>query len=247
MDSALYRDHADLEERHWWFEGRRRVIASVLDRHLPRGASARLLDVGCGTGGMLSLLRDFGHASGIDLSPEAVQLAQERHGAGVAVHVGGIPGGLPGPGSLDVVTAFDVVEHIEDDLAAVTALREVLVPGGFFVCTVPAFGFLWSEHDDLNHHKRRYTAPGLRALLEQADLEVVELSYFNTWLFPLVAGVRVARKRTGRRSGASDLALPPPLVNRMLTAVFGSERALVGRGRKLPFGVSLIAVARRRG
>lgn len=244
MDRTLYRDHADLEEGHWWFEGRRQVIAAVLARHLPRAGSARLLDVGCGTGGMLTLLREFGQADGIDLSPEAVRLAQQRHGAEVAVRVGGIPEGLPAPGTLDVVTAFDVVEHIDDDVAAVQALRGTLRPGGLLVCTVPAFGFLWSEHDDLNHHKRRYTRPQLRRLLEQAGLEVEQLSYFNTWLFPAVAGVRLARKSTGRRSGASDLAMPRPAVNRLLTGLFGSESAVLRRGRGLPFGVSLIAVAR---
>jgi SAM-dependent methyltransferase len=243
MDDTLYRDHADMEESHWWFVGRRRIIADVMRQHLAaeRGADRRLLDVGCGTGGMLGVLADFGRTSGLDISPEAIDLCRQRYGDRVDARVGLIPQDLPTPGSVDVVSVFDVIEHIGDDSAALRQLYRTLRPGGTLVVTVPAYPFLWSEHDDLNHHKRRYTRKELRQRLTEAGFRVATLSYFNIWLFPVVAAVRLLRKRSGG-TGKSDFALPPQPVNALLAWLFASERLLLRR-TSLPFGVSLIAVA----
>ena len=246
MDDVLYRDHAAMEESHWWFEGRRAVVRSVLQAQLRDGHARNALDVGCGTGGMLPLLADFAsHVTGLDMSSEAAAHAQEAALPGVTARVGRIPDDIPTKGELDLVTAFDVVEHIDDDVAALVSFRRALQPGrGLLLVTVPAYQWLWSPHDDLNQHKRRYTKRQLRARMEAAGFEVVTISYFNTWLFPVVAAVRLARKALPRGGdGTSDFAMPADPVNRLLTRLFASERHLVRR-TGLPVGVSLIAAAR---
>lgn len=245
MDDVLYRDHAAMEAEHWWFQGRREVVRSVLLEHFGAGRQERsVLDVGCGTGGMLPVLAELAtHVVGLDMSAEAAAHADATSPAGVTARVGRIPDDIPSDGSLDLVTAFDVVEHIHDDVAAMRSMRDALRPdSGTLLVTVPAYQWLWSPHDDLNQHKRRYTRVLLKARLEAAGFTVVHLSYFNTWLFPVVAVVRLARKALPTSGdGSSDFVMPPARTNRTLTRLFASERHLVRR-RSLPVGVSLIAL-----
>lgn len=247
MDDVLYRDHADMETEHWWFQGRRAVVRSVLAAQWGSGwRSRKVLDVGCGTGGMLALLAEFADSViGLDMSAEAAAHAQENAPAGVTARVGKIPEDIRQDGDLDLVTAFDVVEHIEDDIAALQCLRRALRPeSGMLLVTVPAYQWLWSPHDDLNQHKRRYTQQTLRASLVAAGFEVEHMSYFNTWLFPVVAAIRLARKvLPGSGDGSSDFVMPSPRTNRALTWLFASEGRIVGR-RSLPVGVSLVALCR---
>jgi hypothetical protein len=136
------------------------------------------------------------------------------------------------------------VEHLEDDEGALSAIRASLAPGGLFVCTVPAFSFLWSEHDEVHHHYRRYTRRVLRRRLESAGFLVERMSYFNTFLFPLAAAVRLGhRLRPGTGKG-SDASIPPAWANRLLVRLFAAERWLL-RMTSLPVGISLLAVCRR--
>ncbi|MEN9799545.1 MAG: hypothetical protein RL653_3242 [Pseudomonadota bacterium] len=250
MESFLYDELARAEEAHWWARGRRTLVEALLSRHveqrLPgRGGSLRLLDVGCGTGYLLEALRRFGEVEGLETSPDARAIARRRMGEGLVLHERPLPEGLPAGARYDVVTAFDVLEHLEDPGPALHAIRASLRPGGFFLCTVPAFPVLWSAHDELHHHFRRYRAKVLREQLEEAGFTVQWMSHFNTWLFPGVAAVRLAQRLLPRRSGeqaTSDLGSPPPaLLNTALERLFASERHLLAR-MKLPFGVSLAAV-----
>lgn len=243
MDDALYRDHDDMLEEHWWFVGRRAVVRDVLSRRLGgRDEHRRIVDIGCGTGGMLDVLLPFGAVEGMDFSEDAIARCRARYGSLVGLRVGGIPEALPKPGTADVACAFDVIEHIDDDVAALRAVRTSLRPGGTLIVTVPAFAFLWSEHDDLNHHKRRYTRASLQRSLVAAGFKVDRISYYNTWLFPVVAAVRLTRKSKATSRGRSDFDLPSPPVNRALAWLFGSERFLLRRA-DFPFGVSLVAQA----
>ncbi len=247
MDPQLYRQHAEQEEQHWWFAGRRDVIAACLRRWVPERGGRTLLDVGCGTGGMLPLLAQFGHVTGVESEPAALAVAARRVSAGVAVQAGALPDDLP-DGPFDVVTAFDVVEHVPTPVESLKSMARRLRADGRLVVTVPAFMFLWSQHDELNHHYVRYTDALLREQLQAAGLDVLHTSYFNAWLFPAVAAVRaVQRVLPGwlRGPAKSDLGLPPALVNRALHALFASEASVVARAR-LPAGVSLLAVARPR-
>jgi SAM-dependent methyltransferase len=242
MDAALYEQHAELEQEHWWFVARRAIIGTVLDHHLERGADRRLLDVGCGTGGMLPLLAQFGTVSGIEGEPLAVEHCRAAFGR-FDVQLGQVPSDVPHDGSFDLVSAFDVIEHIDDDVEALAALRAAVRPGGLIVVTVPALPWLWSAHDDLNGHKRRYTRQSLTAALTRAGVEVAALSYFNTVLLPAVAAARLVQHLRPRPAAPhSDFRMPTRWVNRALTRAMASERGLVARGG-LPIGVSLVAVA----
>jgi SAM-dependent methyltransferase len=246
MDAALHHQFAEIERDHWWFQARRDIVASVLRRRLGPGAPRRIFDAGCGTGEMLEMLTEFGRVSAVDLSEDAVRSCRGRFGDEVEVGQGGIPADLPGPGQVDMVTAFDVLEHIDDDAGALAAIQAVLPPGGVLALTVPAFAFLWGPHDVLSQHRRRYTRPRLRRLLEDAGFAVDRISYFNTLLFPAVAAVRGFRRlRPGRKEEArSDFTMPPPLVNTVLRRVFAAEAGFL-RVASLPVGVSILAVARK--
>jgi SAM-dependent methyltransferase len=249
MDEVLHHQFSEIEGDHWWFQGRRRIVASVLRRYLPSGPGGRrIFDVGCGSGEMVDMLREFGTVSAIDPSADAVAHCRERFGAEVQVDIGLVPDDLPGPGAVDVVTAFDVVEHLDDDLGALRRINALLPPNGTLVVTVPALQLLWGPHDVLNHHRRRYTRARLRAQLETAGFSIERISYFNTVLFPVVAAVRLARRLRPHpsREGASDFTMPSPLVNRVLLGLLSSEAALL-RVASLPIGVSIVAVARTSG
>lgn len=248
MNPELYDAHDKLEDRHWWFEGRRRVIREVLRRHLLPKAKRRILDVGCGTGGMFPLLMEFGAVDGAEYSPDARERALRKF-PGRRVEPCELPATLP-DGTWDVVTAFDVIEHLDQPVESLKAMCARLPYDGQVVVTVPAFQFLWSQHDEANHHKRRYGRLELVSHLSEAGLKVTFSSYFNTLLFPAVAGVRALEKllpsRFAKQHGGADLEETKEPFNGLLTTLFGGERFAVGR-TSLPFGVSLIAVAQRNG
>lgn len=217
-------------------------MRDVLRKRIPRAGGLSILDAGCGTGGMLPLLAEFGQVEGLESSPEAAAHAVKRV-AGATVHAGELPGGLPAGRNWDLVTAFDVIEHLPNPVAALEAVRGVLREGGRFVCTVPAYTFLWGRHDEMNRHFRRYTERMLRSELEAAGFRVEWSTYFNTLLFPAIALARLAGRLFPRRDAGSDFrALPGPL-NRLLEAIMSAERYLAPHNR-LPFGVSILAVAR---
>lgn len=244
MNPELYDAHDRLEDRHWWFEGRRRVIREVMQRHLLPRPSRRILDVGCGTGGMFPLLTEFGAVDGAEGSPDARARAQRKF-PDRRIEACWLPTELP-QGTWDVVTAFDVIEHLDQPVESLQAMVSRLPWDGQVVITVPAFQFLWSRHDELNHHKRRYGRLQLVSQLSSAGLKVTFASYFNTLLFPAVAGARLLERVAPSLFGGQKADLEPTAepVNGLLTRLFGSERLAVGR-TSLPFGVSLIAVAQR--
>lgn len=242
MDSSLYQQMRELEDRHWWFQGRRAIVASLMQASvLPPGA--KILDLGCGTGGNLAMLSQFGEVLGAELDAQAAQLANAR---GVAPVIRGkLPDALPLPTeSFQCVTLLDVLEHIEDDRATLDAVYSLLAPNGQLLLTVPAFPFLWGPHDEVHHHQRRYRAKQLRQLLQEAGFEITTLSYCNSWLFPPVAVVRLLRKCLPKGNAGTELALPPAPINKLLAMLFASERYLLPF-MKLPFGISLVAQAKK--
>ncbi len=244
MEQDFYPAYFELEGRHWWFLGRRRLFLRLLEQQIPlRDRPVELLDFGCGTGAFLEHLERFGTVRAVDADPSAVAFCHARGRSEVQLAPPGAP--LPFPdGAFDAVTTLDVIEHIDDDVAALAELRRVLRPGGRLLVAVPAFTFLWGVQDEVSHHRRRYTAGSLRAALAAAGFAVDRTSYFNTILFPPIAAVRVGR-RLLRRPGSrqSDFEVGPAALNRGLGAVFGAEAGIVAR-RDLPFGVSLLALAR---
>jgi len=249
MDASLYHTFYEVEDRHWWFVGRRAVVGSFLERLFPAGGNGagarRILDVGCGTGGMLPLLSRFGRVTGVDSEPLALDYCRKR---GIEdVH---LQGSFTVADPYDVVTLFDVLEHVEDEAGFLGVMKGWLKPGGRLILTVPAFPFLWSRHDDLNLHQRRYTRPTLHAALVKAGFTVRRITYFNTILFPLAALARLTDRKVPIEAGADEEEILKPLrigpLNGLLAGVFGSERHLLKLGA-MPFGVSLYAEAQREG
>lgn len=234
----------EVEESHFWFVATRRVVMDVLAAGLGPGvAGARVLDLGCGTGYTLTCLPPSARGVGIDRSAHALALATRRGLAGRLVQ--GDVQRLPfADGAFDAVLALDVLEHLPDDAAAAREIARVLRPGGCAVVTVPAFRFLWSRHDEALSHLRRYRLGEVSKVLDSAGLTVERSSYYNFWLFPLVAAVRLVGRLRPGAEGRTDVSVPPAAVNRLLTAVLASERHLLRRG-SLPVGVSCILRARR--
>jgi ubiquinone/menaquinone biosynthesis C-methylase UbiE len=236
------------ENQHFWFVGTRAVIRDRLNATPvdPRPGRTRplLLDVGCGTGSFLSSLDTRFDRLGLDYFASALQFHRTR---GDWALVQGSATCLPfADGSVDVVTALDVLEHLEDHVAAVTEIRRVLAPGGFCLATVPAFQSLFSTHDEALGHQRRYRREGFVRLFEEAGLVPEAVSYYNTWLFPALAATRLAKKALPRRPGpaTSDLSVLPGPLNRALAALLGSERFVL-RHARLPVGASIIGTFRR--
>ena len=240
MDPDVYARMARHEEHHWWFRGRRHILSRLLAGALAGRGPLDILEAGCGTGGNFAWLSSLGHLHAFEPDTGALQLAC-RHGPAVE---GALPADHPFTGQrFDLIVLLDVLEHVEPDAESLRSLSTLLKPGGLLLMTVPAFPFLWSGHDVRHHHFRRYRRAGLRQLLEQAGLRIRRLSYYNFWLFPAIALLRVLRTRTRPRR-SDDEELPPFLVNSLLSRLFSSE-ALLLAFTDLPFGVSLVALAEK--
>ncbi len=240
MDAALYEQHQRLEDTHWWFLGRRYLVLRELARHAG-SEPGPILDVGCGTGGMLPHLQQIAPAIGLDPAPEAAAACRRR---GV-VFVNGGGTRLPfAAGVFGTITALDVIEHVADDTGMLRELYRVLRPGGLLLITVPAYQFLWSQHDEFNHHQRRYRRRSLQRTVRQAGFRIARISYYNTLLFP-AAVARKAMMRFQRGAGpASHLEEVPAPLNALLRGIMLREEPIVARW-DLPFGASLICAARR--
>lgn len=243
MDQAYYQQMAALEDDHWWFEARRRILKQVVDDFELDPAEATVCEVGCGTGGNLPLLASYGTLWACEPDPRALAYAQARRIG--TVQQGALPDALPfRDKQFDLVAMWDVLEHVEADEASLEAIYHLLKPTGTLVLTVPAYRWLWSHHDVVNHHVRRYTKRALVAKMQRAGFRIEHATYFNTLLFPVVAAVRMMQNAI-RRKG-SDLTMPSARLNRMLLRLFASERHWVAR-RQVPVGVSILVVARHAG
>lgn len=239
MDDILYSTFFAVEDRHWWFAARRKIVFSLIKAftRVPRGAD--ILDVGCGTGAFLKALTQDYSAFGIDLSPLAIEQCHARGLSRVAV---GTLDGFPFPNKhFHLVTMLDVIEHIDDDLAALRLAKGLLTNNGYLFLTVPAFPFLWSKHDEMNRHKRRYKKKELKTRLEQSGYTIDFISYYNTFLFPIALIERLFEKSL-HLTPSSALRIPPAPLNAIFTCVFGCERWFL-RKVPFPFGLSLLAIA----
>ena len=242
MERVVYEQMAELDQRHWWYRARREVIAALIRRVAPPPPGGRILEVGCGTGHNLAMLGEFGKVDALELDEEARTLAEQRLGR--AVHNAPLPelSGID-DAAYDLIGAFDVIEHIDDDCAALRSIAGKLKPGGKLVMTVPAHQWMWSAHDVVNHHKRRYSKRALRRLIEGSPLKLDAIGYFNSLLFPVAVAERSASRLRGKED--ADLRLPPKALNLALERTFAAERHLIGRV-PLPPGLSLFAVASAR-
>jgi len=231
------------EDRHWWYRGRRRLLHRVIMRlGLPPGA--RILDAGCGSGRNMVELARYGSVTGVEISPVSVEAARAR---GVGEVLQGSITDLPfEDASFDAAVSLDVIEHLEDDRAALRELRRVVVPGGALLVTVPAYQWLWSSHDTINQHHRRYNRATLLDAAASAGWRCERVTYFNSLLLPVAIALRVLeRVRPASGGGSPDLWIPPAPLNRALEQPLHIEAAIIGRnGHALPAGLSLLAVLR---
>lgn len=239
MERHVYDRMAELGDVHWWYVARRKILADLIRREVRLPPQARILEIGCGTGHNLGMLAEFGAVDALEVDAAARAIAEKRLGAAVA--------SAPLPGltgirheAYDFIAALDVIEHIDDDFAALAAIAGRLKTGGKLLMTVPAHQWMWSAHDTANHHKRRYSKTALKTLIAASPLRLDRIGYFNSLLFPLAIAARGFGKVTGRED--SDDKLPPKPLNLLFERLFALERHAVGR-LPLPPGLSLFAIA----
>jgi SAM-dependent methyltransferase len=252
MNEAQYDLHAEIEDRHWWFAGRRAIVRRLLERVVPPRPDALVIDVGCGTGANVAALSPAYRCLGLDESSQAIEHARARFSAVEYVCEAGVGARPDRFAGASAVLLMDVLEHVQDDFALLSQVLALMQPGAHLLITVPADSSLWSQHDESFGHWRRYDADRLRATWRGLPVEERLLSYYNARLFPIVKLVRAVSKRRHRAAGAAgtDFTMPPSPVNWALERFFAGEgRALersIDRGAETyRHGASLIAILRR--
>ena len=244
MERVVYQQMAELDDRHWWYRARRRILAELIRRagQLPR--QAQILEIGCGTGHNFEMLRHFGRLDALEVDDQARALAARRLGR----EVGDAPlPGLPGvpDGSYDLIALLDVLEHVDDRPQSLASIARKLKPNGRILVTVPAYQWLWSGHDVINHHSRRYTRRSMKQAAEGAGWHQVRTTYFNSLLLPAAILLRVLDRFNKKPTESSlDLWIPPEPLNWVLERPLAIEAATIDRGGRIPAGLSLLSVFR---
>lgn len=246
MDAKLYKEFSEVNETHWWFLGRMKILESIFEKFLGGRGNSRLqiLDVGCGTASYFKALEKFGNVSGTESSEDVINELKSK-GYKNTFFRAELPNMKLGE-TFDCVCAFEILEHVEMDQEAISDINAHLNEGGLLIGTVPAFKWLWSRHDELAHHKRRYTVGEMRNKLEEAGFEILKISYYNTFLFPIAAPVRLLKKTILKNTApVSDFAATAGPLDKIFEIVFASERHWLKRFN-FPFGFSLIFVASKK-
>jgi SAM-dependent methyltransferase len=247
MDRIAYETFAKLEDSHFWFVSRRRIFFDMLDRELAGRTGLRILEIGCGAGGLLGPLQRYGTVHGMDIDRDYIGFCRQR---GFDRVLCGSGYELPFPdATFDLVCLFDTIEHIPNEADALQEIRRVLKPGGRAFFSVPAYQWLWSQNDRIAHHCRRYTASRLVRALRGAGLAMRRTTYFNTFLFPMIVPAillqRLREKLGLLPEGYNNTSVQMPgMMNRLFTAVMSSERWFL-RWLRFPLGHSLIGIAEK--
>ncbi len=249
MREEYYAQYYEFENHSWWFVSRRKILRALLRKFLPPTDSTRsILDAGCGTGINLALLSEFGSVLGVDRSEEAIRFCHLRQATNVRqAELEALP---YGEATFDLVTALDVLEHIPNDGQALGEIARVCRPGGYVLITVPVFPSLWCEHDEINHHVRRYEPRRIRELIAENGLSIVHQSFMNAWLLPAALLWRWRKQVIRLFARNEDLARADNMhhyrwINSLLTAIFSSEAPFVA-SVGLPIGLSLAILARKK-
>ena len=256
MDRDVYQEWFELETDHWWFVGRRTLFMKLIEQTVsmePRPSLDRLriADMGCGTGVNLDALSRFGEVIGVDVSETALDFCRERQRYRLCrAPMSSLPFRT---GSIHLLTAFDVLEHGEDDRAMLAEAFRVCAPGGWAVFSVPAYPFMWGDHDVAAHHYRRYPAKEIRTKVEASGFHIHRITYFNSVLFPISVVFRHTKnllvgllRRLGKPMQVkSDFrSTAPPVINPALRRIFSAEHHWL-KHRDLPFGLSLCCIGRK--
>lgn len=239
MEKYIFDEMAELETSHWWFCARRDIISQVLNKYIRDRNNLRILDVGCGTGSYLKLLKKFGQVLGLEPNKSMAEYCQNQDSVIINCQIES----YQSKQKFDLVTVFDVLEHIADDQKVIKTLTDLLNKDGYLLLTVPACKRLWSRHDLACHHHRRYEAQDITRLL-QDDFRLIYISYYNFFLFPFIfAGLKLKHLF---KSDQLPAKLPNKLINWLLYRIFSSERKIIASGKNMPFGVSIIALAQKK-
>ncbi len=247
MDRTVYEEMFTIEETHWWFISKRNIVLYLIEKLLPKTKTNQedyeIADIGCGCGATLNALSRRYHVFGMDSSDHAVKFCSEK---GLSIQKGELPYDTPcEKNRLDAVLLLDVIEHITNDREAVKEAFALLKSGGILICTVPAYQWLWSMHDEMHHHKRRYSKKDFRRLLELSDAEPIVCGHYNAFLFPLALLERITSKFLRRKQPKAIIPQFPRTLNSILEKIFSLERFILQKV-PLPFGLSLIGVIRKR-
>jgi len=241
MDKTHFHTIEKNASSHWWYQGRQRILSQIL-HSFPLPKNSQILEMGCATGENLEWLKDFGHLTGIEPDSWAVMKAKQKKIG--HIYMGSLPNNMPNISeTFDLVTLLDVLEHIDNDMLALKVLKKWLKPNGYMLITVPAYSFLWSSLDEINHHKRRYTRNQLHDCLTQNGYSVEYISYFNTFLFPLIYTFRLIDRFLGN-SKHSDVNVSR-VGNYILETIFSLEHRWIPQ-KIFYFGVSLAAVVKKK-
>jgi SAM-dependent methyltransferase len=247
MEKKIYGFLYDVEIKHWWFVGRRKYVNRLLQKYLPVKNTIELAEVGCGSGASLEMFSKYGTVDAMEMDEEALKRAKVRASGYVRrFEKGWLPENMQLNNTYDAVVALDVIEHIDDDVGSLKVLGDALKPDGKILLTVPAYQWMWSTHDDVNHHKRRYSRALLTRRLNDAGFNVLYISYFNALMFPLAVIIRMLQRISPSNEGVIDeYKMPSKIVNNILGWIFSLESYLAG-WIQVPFGLSIAAVAEKK-
>lgn len=242
MEKSYYKDYFVLEKQHWVFRVRRRIFRYFIEKHTRLGA--RIFDFGCGSGCLVGELQKRGYdAHGLDFEKKAVDYGID---SGVKNLTVGSGDKIDYPDvSFDLVTSLDVLEHLEDERPVVAELARVLKPGGKMIITTSAYQWLWSVHDEISHHFRRYTVRSLSNIFEDfSELKMVRKTYYNTLLFPAIAAVRVSSRWLNIKNRKSDFDMNNRFLDKLFYSIFNIESYLL-KFMNFPFGVSILVILKK--
>ncbi len=244
MEDIMYDYFYRIENKHWWFQSRREIILRLINKYYSKKADCKVLDIGCGTGSMLNYLFSYGEVQGIDCSKKAIDYSKKKS-PNAKVSIGSLPYDLPRE-KFDLILSLEVLEHVDKDDEALKSINNILKPEGTFILTVPANQFLFSAHDRINLHKRRYSLKELKLKLEKAGFEIKKISYYNTFLFIPATLVILFKKIFDSKKPKSHFEkIPHFFLNGILKTIFSMEKHLLP-SVNFPCGVSLIAVVSKR-
>jgi SAM-dependent methyltransferase len=240
MEIAEYEKMYKFEEKYWWWVGKREIVKGILDRLNLN--STNILDIGCGTGFNMNYLKDYGKIVGLDFSKEALNFCKMRGNKNL---VQANAEKVPFKGDMfDLIITLDLLEHLDDNKILKEFYR-ALKPTGYLIVTVPAFEFLWSEHDEALHHKRRYNKSQLREILTSNGFITENISYWNFFLFLPIVAMRLIKRRMKSEEIETDVKELPNIVNMFLASVLSIEGRIISHGVNLPFGVSIVCVCKK--
>ncbi|MGV6851250.1 MAG: class I SAM-dependent methyltransferase [bacterium] len=242
MDPQTFQNMARAESSHWWFKARRAILRATINRFIDTTSSLKILEIGCGTGGNLEFLSQFGSLQAVECDSKALLISQKRSIG--QVQQGCLPDQLPETlECADLIAMLDVLEHLEQDSNCLKAIQPLLKSNGSLLLTVPALPLLWSPHDRACHHYRRYTKTNLLKTLDAAGYRVEYCSYFNSFLLPVIAPAKWLH-RLFNMNQSDDANVPASWLNTLLYRIFSLEKSVLKHSR-LPLGVSLIAIAQK--